>query len=51
MEKKCHQIGIIDKTGYEKANRVYSGGVSPTIQSRDYKDAVKVVKKWKKRKP
>lgn len=35
---RCRQIGTLD-CSYEKAGRVYdSRGISPTIESRDYKD-------------
>ena len=41
MEKK---LGVIDKDGYERVNRVYSiYGDSPTITARDYKDPIKIV--------
>ncbi len=41
MEK---MLGVIDKEGYEKVNRVYSiQGESPTITARDYKDPIKIV--------
>ena len=44
MEKKIIKLGQMN--GYESNNRVYSGGgISPCINSRDYKDAVKVIKK------
>ena len=42
------QVGIIDNSGYEKANRVYKGGKCPAIQSRDFKDPIKVIKKMSK---
>ena len=43
-------LGIINPNGYEKVNRVYSsGGVSPTITARDYKDPIKVLDMSKKR--
>lgn len=35
---RCRQIGTLD-CSYEKAGRIYdSRGISPTIESRDYKD-------------
>lgn len=41
MEK---MLGIINPDGYEKVNRVYSiYGDSPTLQSRDYKDPIKIL--------
>lgn len=50
MEKKCKQLGIIDNTGFEMVNRVYcGGGTSPTVTATDYKHAVKVVKRWRKK--
>lgn len=49
MEKTCRQVGVIDNKGFQKANRVYRGGSSPTVQARDYKDPIKVVKKWKRK--
>lgn len=49
MEKKCKQVGVIDTGGYEKVNRVYRGGCSPTMTARDYKDAVKVLKRWNRK--
>lgn len=42
-------VGIIDENGYEKVNRVYKGGISPTVTARDYKDAIKVVKRYDKK--
>lgn len=48
MEKKCNQIGIIDKKGYWQANRVYSGNCCPTLLSRDFKDPIKVIKRIRK---
>ena len=42
------QVGIIDNSGYEHANRVYKGGECPALQSRDFKDPIKVVKRMKK---
>ena len=49
MDKRCKQIGIIDNNGFEKANRVYKAGSSPTIQARDFKDSIKVLRKWKRK--
>ena len=50
MEKKIKYVGVIDKDGFVAANRVISGGgTAPTILSRDYKDPIKVLKKWKRK--
>ena len=42
------QIGTIGNSGYEHANRVYKGGCCPVLQSRDFKDPIKVIKKMSK---
>ena len=45
MDKKCIEIGKIDKQGYELANRVYHrGGGSPTI--RTVEDTIKTIRVW-----
>ena len=37
-------------SGFRQNNIVYSGGgIAPTICSRDYKDPVKVIRKWKRK--
>ena len=47
MEKKCKMIGLIDPTGYEIEQRVYSRvGCCKAIRSRDYKDAAKVLRRY-----
>ena len=46
VEKKSNIVGIVDKTKYEKVNRVYRGGGSPTITARDFKDPIKVLRRW-----
>ena len=37
-------LGIIDSSGYEHGNRIYSiQGLTPTLSARDYKDPIKIV--------
>jgi len=44
MKELTKPIGILDKNGYEKINRVYYWrGYSPCITGRDYKDPIKIL--------
>lgn len=44
MKELTKSIGILDKNGYEKINRVYYwGGYSPCVTGRDYKDPIKIL--------
>ena len=46
VEKKSNIVGIVDRTKYEKVNRVYRWGAAPTITARDFKDPIKVLRRW-----
>ena len=42
MKNEINIIGILNKDGYERNNRVYaSNGISCTLSARDYKDPPK----------
>lgn len=44
MKELTKPIGILDKNGYERINRVYYfGGYSPCITGRDCRDPIKIL--------
>lgn len=51
MKELTKPIGILDKDGYERINRVYYwGGYSPCITGRDCRDPIKILVKYERNK-